>query len=182
MATQMTLTTKLAGSKLAESASRIGRRYAGGAERPLGGYVATMTVYSSVVGVLAGAAVLAGREVPAEGMSARDVLLAAAATHKLSRLLTRDPVTSPLRAPFTSYEGTAGPAELAEDARGHGAQKAVGELITCPFCASVWVATGLTAGLVFLPRTTRLAMGTFAALAGADMLQFARAWLTKSAG
>ena len=107
-------------------------------------------------------------------------MLAAAATHKLSRLLTRDPVTSPLRAPFASYEGTAGPAELAEDVRGHGAQKTVGELITCPFCTSVWVATGLAAGLVFLPRVTRLAMGTFAALAGADILQFAHAWLTKS--
>jgi len=64
--------------------------------------------------------------------------------------------------------------------RGHGAQKAVGELITCPFCTGVWVATGLTAGLVFLPRVTRLATGTFAALAGADMLQFVHAWLTKA--
>ena len=108
-------------------------------------------------------------------------MLAAAATHKISRLLARDAVTSPLRAPFTSYEGTAGPAELAEDARGQGVQKSVGELITCPFCTSVWVATGLTAGLVFLSGTTRLAMGTFAALAGADMLQFAHARLTKSA-
>jgi len=122
-----------------------------------------------------------GREVPADGLSAREVVLAAAATHKISRLLARDAVTSPLRAPFTSYEGTAGPAELAEDARGQGVQKSVGELITCPFCTSVWVATGLTAGLVFLSGTTRLAMGTFAALAGADMLQFAHARLTKSA-
>jgi hypothetical protein len=39
----------------------------------------------------------------------------------------------------------------------------------------------LTAGLVYLPRTTRLAMGTLAALAGADVLQFAHAWLEKSA-
>ncbi len=176
MAKQMTVTRKLA-----ESASQIGEHYAGHADRPLGGYLATMTVYSSVVGALAGAAALTGRKVPADGMSGRDVVLAAAATHKLSRLLTRDPVTSPLRAPFTSYEGTAGPAELAEDPRGHGVQKTVGELITCPFCASVWVATGLTAGLVFLPRTTRLAMGTFAALAGADMFQFAHSWLTKYA-
>ncbi len=180
MARQTTLTRKLARSKLAESASQISERYAGQADRPLGGYIATMTVYSSVVGALAAAAVLTGREVPADGMTARDVALAAAATHKLSRLLTRDPVTSPLRAPFTSYEGTAGPAELAEDARGHGVQKTVGELITCPFCTGVWVATGLTAGLVFLPRVTRLAMGTFAALAGADVLQFAHAWLTKT--
>ncbi len=167
-------------TRLAESASEIRERYAGGADRPLGGYLATMTVYSSVVAALTGAAVLTGREVPAEGLSGRDVVLTAAATHKLSRLLARDPVTSPLRAPFTSYEGTAGPAELSEDVRGHGAQKAVGELITCPFCTGVWVATGLTAGLVFLPRITRLATATFAALAAADMLQFVHAWLTKA--
>lgn len=44
----------------------------------------------------------------------------------------------------------------------------------------VWVATGITAGLVYLPRTTRLAMGTFAALAGADMLQYVHAWLQQN--
>lgn len=175
MARQTTVTRRLA-----ESAAEIHEHYAGNADRPLGGYLVTMTVYSSVVGALTGAAVLRGREVPANGLSARDVVLAAAATHKLSNLLARDPVTSPLRAPFTTYEGTSGPAELSEDARGHGVQKTVGELITCPFCTSVWVATGLTAGLVFLPRITRLAMGTFASLAGADMLQYAHAWLNKT--
>jgi uncharacterized protein DUF1360 len=51
--------------------------------------------------------------------------------------------------------------------------------VTCPFCTGVWVATGLTAGLVFLPRTTRIAMSAFAALAGADILQFTHAWLEK---
>ncbi len=47
-------------------------------------------------------------------MPVQDTALCAVATHKLSRLLARDPVTSPLRAPFTSYQGTAGPAELDE--------------------------------------------------------------------
>jgi hypothetical protein len=65
--------------------------------------------------------------------------------------------------------------------RGTGAQKAVGELITCPFCTSVWVATAFTAGLVYLPWTTRLTIGTFAGLAGADLLQFAHSWLEKEA-
>jgi len=87
--------TTTVATRLAESASEIRERYAGSADRPLGGYLATMTVYSSVVAALTGAAVLTGRDVPAEGMSGRDVVLAAAATHKLSRLLARDPVTSP---------------------------------------------------------------------------------------
>jgi uncharacterized protein DUF1360 len=167
--------------RLAESAGEIREHYAGSADRPLGGYLAAMTAYASAVTGLAGAARLTGRKIPADAMNPRDVVLLAAAAHKLSLLLARDPVTSPLRAPFTSYEGTAGPAELAEDARGDGAQKTIGELITCPFCTGMWVATGLTAGLVFAPRFTRLAMGMFAALAGADMLQFAHARLTKHA-
>jgi hypothetical protein len=103
----------------------------------------------------------------------RDILLAATATHKLSRLITKDPVTSPLRAPFTVFEGQEGPAELEEKVRGHGARKAVGELITCPFCLDLWVATGLTAGYIYLPRATRLAVDTLAVLSGADLLQFA---------
>jgi hypothetical protein len=72
--------------------------------------------------------------------------------------------------------GTHSPAELHEAARGEGAQKTIGELVTCPFCTGVWVATGLTGGLIYLPRTTRLVMGTVAALAGADLLQFGHAW------
>jgi len=105
--------------------------------------------------------------------------MSAVATHKLSRLIARDPVTSPLRAPFTEYRGPAGPAELREDVRGQGARKTIGELVTCPFCTSVWVATGFTAGLIYLPRTTWLAMGTLTALAGADLLQYGHAWLQR---
>lgn len=155
-------------------------RYAGDADRPIGGYAATMAVYAGVVGALAAVARVTGRKVP-DGLSLTDIGLSALATHKLSRLLTHDPVTSPLRVPFTTYEGTSGPAELQEEVRGSGARKTVGELVTCPFCTGIWVATGFSAGLVFLPRTARLAMGTLAALAGADMLQFAHAWMEKQA-
>lgn len=157
-----------------------GERYAGEADRPLRGYVITMTVYAGLVGALAGLARLTGREIP-DRFATTDIVLCAAATHKLSRLLAKDPVTSPLRVPFTSYQGTQGPAELKEEVRGEGGRKTVGELVTCPFCTGVWVATGLSAGLVYLPRTTRIATGTLAALAGADMLQFAHALLEKAA-
>jgi hypothetical protein len=47
----------------------------------------------------------------------------------------------------------------------------VGELLTCPMCLGQWVATALTLGLALAPRPTRLAMGTFAGIAGADFLQ-----------
>lgn len=154
------------------------RQYAGDEDRPLGGYAMAMGVYAALVGSLAAAVRITGRDVP-DGLPVTDIALSALATEKLSRLLAKDPVTSPLRAPFTSYQGTAGPAELNEQVRGTGARKTLGEMITCPFCTSFWVATGFTAGLIFLPRTTRLAIGTLAALAGTDMLQFAREWLQK---
>jgi hypothetical protein len=154
--------------------------YSDGADRPLAGYAGTMGVYAAVVGLTALVTRLTNREVPGT-LSPADVALSAAATHKLSRLLAKDPVTSPLRAPFTSYEGTSAPSELHEEVRGQGARKAIGELVTCPFCTGVWVATGFTAGMIYLPRTTRLAMGTLAALTGADMLQYAYAWLQQNA-
>lgn len=164
--------------RFTQSVRKVGQRYSGGADLPLRGYLLTMTTYGSLVTALTVLARATDRPVPAR-LGPADVVLSAAATHKLSRLLTKDPVTSPLRAPFASYEGTSGPAELADKPRGHGEEKAIGELVTCPFCAEVWVGTGLTAGLIFLPRMTRLVMGTFAALAGADMLQYLHAWLEK---
>jgi hypothetical protein len=174
----MTVLTDLR-DRISGAAHQEGARYAAGHDRPLRGYAATMGAYGLVVGALAAAARLARPDIP-DKLPVTDIALSAVATHKLSRLLARDPVTSPLRAPFTTYRGTAGPAELAEDVRGSGASKTVGELITCPFCIGVWVATGLTAGLVFLPRTTRLVTGTLTALSGADLLQYGHALLDQA--
>jgi hypothetical protein len=47
----------------------------------------------------------------------------------------------------------------------------VGELLTCPFCLGVWVAGGLTAGLVLAPRVTRLALTALTAIAASDAIQ-----------
>ncbi|HEX7996094.1 MAG TPA: DUF1360 domain-containing protein [Streptosporangiaceae bacterium] len=167
--------------RLAGAARSQAEQYAGGENRPLGGYATTMTVYVGTVAALATAVKASGKSLP-DGLAAGDLVLCAASTHKLSRLIAKDPVTSPLRAPFTAYKGTQGPSELAEDVRGEGGQKTVGELLTCPFCTGMWVATGFTAGLLLMPRTTRLAMGALTALTGADILQFAHAWLEKVAG
>jgi hypothetical protein len=61
--------------------------------------------------------------------------------------------------------------------RGTGARKAVGELLTCPFCTGMWISTGLCAGLVFAPGVTRLAASGLTALTGSDFLHFLRAKL-----
>jgi hypothetical protein len=51
-----------------------------------------------------------------------------------------------------------------------GLRHSIGELVSCPFCFDVWVATGFTVGLVFAPRVTRLVATGFTAVTGADFL------------
>jgi len=148
--------------------------YAPGQGRPLRGYLAALAAYGLYSGGLVALARLLGRRAP-ERLDTRDVVLMSIATHKVSRMLAKDAVTSPLRAPFTRYEGPSGDAELGEQVRGTGVWHSVGELVSCPFCLSVWVATGFTAALVLAPRLTRLAAATFTAVAVSDVLQLAYA-------
>ncbi len=157
------------------------REYEGDRDRPLGGFLAIAGAYATAV---TGASLLLRRRrqpLP-ERISAADLALLTVATHKASRLVAKDPVTSPLRAPFTRYEGLSGPAELAEKVRGTGLRKAVGALITCPFCLAVWIATAFTFALVVAPRGTRLAASILTAVTGADVLHFAYSVLEEKAG
>jgi hypothetical protein len=151
------------------------RAYRGNEDRPLGGYLAVMGSYGFLVGLASVIAALTGRKLPPR-LPKEDLVIVALGTHKLSRTLTKDAVTSPLRAPFTRYSGTGGPAEVMEEVRKpSGLRHSLGELLSCPFCLDVWVVTAFTVGLVFAPRLTRLVAGAFAALAGADFLQLAYA-------
>jgi hypothetical protein len=130
-----------------------------------------MAAYTATVASLVAARRATRRALPA--ISLLDVGLMSVATFKLSRLLTKASVTRPLRAPFTEVEQAAGEAELNERPRGSGLRHVAGELASCPFCASVWIGTGLAGGLVFAPRFTRLAAAAATAVAGADFLQLA---------
>lgn len=144
--------------------------YRHGEDRPLGGYVLVMAVFGALVAGAAGLAGATGRKAPQLGLF--DLLLITLGTHKLSRTISKDAVTSPLRAPFTRYQDTGGPGEVMEEVRSSGRiRHAIGELITCPLCLDMWIATGFALGMVFAPRCTRLVAFTFAALTGADFLQ-----------
>jgi hypothetical protein len=116
----------------------------------------------------------AGRPAP-QSLSTRDIFLLTVATHKLARLLAKDPVSSPLRFPFTRFKGTSGPSELAEDVREGGLRHAVGEMVTCPFCLAPWVVTALLATYSFSPAATRTVCSGLTAVAGSDFLQYAYA-------
>ncbi|MGV0749433.1 DUF1360 domain-containing protein [Mycolicibacter minnesotensis] len=164
-----------AGSTIAEAAKREADAYRGDNPRPLGGYVIVLLVYGGLVAAVTVAAAATGRRLP-QGWRTADLLTVTLGTHKLSRTLAKDAVTSPLRAPFAHYAGTGGPAEVMEETRHSSTLRhSLGELLTCPFCLDMWVVTAFTAGLVLAPRPTRLVAGTFSALAGADFLQLAYA-------
>ena len=148
------------------------REYAQGEPRPLGGLLGAMSVYGAVVGAGAAALRASRTELPAR-IPLGDAVLLTVATFRTARTIAKDPVTSPLRAPFTSFQGTSGEAEVAEEIRVHGGIKhAIGELITCPFCLAQWVGTAFVFGYVSAPRATRLAALTMTTVAGADVLQF----------
>jgi hypothetical protein len=141
-------------------------------ERPLGGYAVLIGFFGAVAGGFAAWFRASGRELP-ERMEARDLALVTVATHKASRLLAKDRVTSTVRAPFTRYEGEAGPSEVSEAARGRGLRRAIGELIVCPYCVGMWISAAFAAGLLVAPRFTRWFAAVLTALFGADVLQIA---------
>jgi len=147
--------------------------YAEDGERPpLLSYAVMVGIFNALFGAGLLAAKRSGRELP-ERVGGADLALIGTASHKLSRLLSKDKVTAPLRAPFTELEGDGGPGELEERSRGSGARKAVGELLVCPYCLGLWVVAGFSLGLLFAPRLTRFLAAVFSALTISDFLQIA---------
>jgi hypothetical protein len=151
----------------------LGDGYAHRAEhRPLGGYAVLSGAFAAALAGALLAARAAGRPLP-ERVSTQDLLTAGIATHKLSRLIAKDKVTSFLRAPFTRFQDSAGHGELEEEPRGEGLRLATGELLICPYCLAQWVAAAFTVGYVHAPRLTRLLAGMWTAHAVADFVQLA---------
>jgi uncharacterized protein DUF1360 len=139
---------------------------------PFAPYLAFMGIFGTLTGAGLLLARRQGRELP-EQVSGGELLLIGTASHKASRLLAKDKVTSPLRAPFTELEGKGGPAELEESSRGTGVRKAIGELLICPYCLGLWVVAAFSIGLLFAPRVTRFIASLFAALTISDFFQIA---------
>jgi uncharacterized protein DUF1360 len=140
--------------------------------RPLAAYGVLSAVFgTSFVGGLV-AAHRAGRPLPDE-LSVKDIVLTGIATHKLSRLITKDKVTSSVRAPFTRYQESTGHGEVAEQPRGEGLRLAIGELLVCPYCLAQWIAGAFAVGYVAAPRLTRLLASMWTAHALADAAQLA---------
>lgn len=144
--------------------------YGPGEQRPLAAYAVLTGGFGAAVAGFSASVRRSGRELP-ERVEPGDLLLLAVATHKASRLLAKDRVTSAVRAPFTRFEEEGGPGEVEEQARGSGLRRAVGELLICPYCLSMWIAAGFAAGLIIAPRPTRWLASVLATVFGSDLLQ-----------
>lgn len=142
-------------------------------EQLLAEYATMLGFYLTSVVVLTGIAVEQNR-LPRK-FGALDLALLGIATHKLSRIVAKDRITSILRAPFVSYIRGAGAGEVEEEPRGRGIQRGIGHLISCPYCTAPWCATALSFGLLFAPRVTRFFAGILASVAMSDFLH--RAYL-----
>jgi len=140
------------------------------AETPMRDYAALVALFNGLLAT----ALLArkcSREPLPERVEPKDIALFALATQKLSRVITKEKVTSAFRAPFTEVEGKGGPGEIEERAKGRGLRRAIGELLTCPFCLGTWIASGFIYGYVFTPRISRILASIFAVSGLADFLQ-----------
>jgi Protein of unknown function (DUF1360) len=131
-------------------------------ERPLPEYAALAGAFGSV---LAAFLVLAGRRLP-ERITLADTVRVGLASYKVGRLIAKDRVTTFVRAPVTEDPDATQP-------KREGAARALGELVTCPYCIGLWVASGFAYSLVFFPRQTRFVTTIFGGQAVADFLNAA---------
>jgi Protein of unknown function (DUF1360) len=128
-------------------------------ERPLPGYAGLTAAFATV---LAGFLATSRERLP-ERPPATDVVRIGLASYKLGRLVTKDEITSFLRAPVTEDPEATRPKQS-------GVAGALGKLLTCPYCVGMWTAAGLSYAHVLAPREARFVTGIFGADAIADFL------------
>src|SRR5690606_29772095 len=107
------------------------------------------------------------RELP-ERIEPYDLVILGAATHKLSRIVTKEKVTDPIRATVT-HKPPGSPVDQ-ERPSGEGMRHVLGELLTCPFCMGSWIAAALSYAFVLAPRHTRFMSTVFAIDAASDAM------------
>ena len=91
-----------------------------------------------------------------------DLALLGLTTYRVGQLVAYERIADPIREPFAERapDGSGGETTVP---KGRGAQRALGELFTCPICVGTWVATGLVYGMHLAPRPTRALMTIMAA-------------------
>lgn len=157
------------------SLSKRGESYAPHEHVPLTGYATMMVTFAIAVGV----ATRLTRRRPNK-LHLLDLALVGVATHKLSRILAKDFVTAPLRAPFTSREGLEGAGEVHDEPRKGPWRGTIGNLVSCPYCLGPWLAVGFGTFTVLRPAEARFVAFTLSAVTVADFLHQRYARLNES--
>jgi hypothetical protein len=136
--------------------------------RPLKSYVGIMASYGVLTAALT--VLLRRKRFQVRPLSPWNFAVYALAAEHISRLISKDSVTSPVRRPFTEFKEPAGEGEVNEEVKGSGPRHAIGELLTCPFCLDQWITTGLVAGSVAAPTLTTAVVSVSALARTADYL------------
>jgi hypothetical protein len=152
------------------------REYAADEPIPMSGYVASMAIFTAGLGAALVWMTRHRRSLP----TLQDVALLGTATHKLSRILSKDFVTAPVRAPFTRRASSEGAGEVHDEARGGALRGAVGQLLTCPYCLGPWIATGLGTSMAKWPLQAGFVARVLTAVTVSDFLHLAYARLNES--
>jgi len=140
---------------------------ASSAKPPYGAYAGIVGTFAGVLGLAGVLARALGRE--PRGDTTLDLAVLSMATFKTARTITRDDVTSFIRAPFVA--GEAGRGNEEEPIPTGGIQQAIGELVTCSRCVGTWAAAGLATTEILAPRFGRLLTWSLAAAGANDFLQ-----------
>jgi hypothetical protein len=146
---------------------------------PTRGHLILLGVYMSVV---AAAGVLLRDRRRLAVPKPQDIVLLGIGTFKLSRIITRERVTQAIREPFAEVKEAGTGSEIIPAPRGKGLRRAIGELLSCPFCASVWIGTAASLSYALAPEPTRLAASALSTMTVADAAQYGLAALHKVEG
>jgi hypothetical protein len=147
------------------------------AKPPYAAYAGIMGAFGGALGTAGLLARMLGRDPRHD--SALDFAVLAAATFKAARTISRDEVTSFIRAPFV--EGQAGGEDGEAPVETGDLQQAIGELVTCSRCVGTWAAAGLASTQIIAPRFGRLLTWSLAAAGANDFLQAGFVALTSKA-
>jgi hypothetical protein len=102
-----------------------------------------------------------------EHLSFLKLLILGLAAYRLANIVSNEPVTKPLRAPFVNEVFRNG--KEIEQPKEEGFLGFIGGLIYCPSCSGVWLSTALVYCYVFWPAQT-LIVALFLALSGTERI------------
>jgi hypothetical protein len=100
-------------------------------------------------------------------VGAIELIVLGLAVYRMANIVSNEPVTKPLRAPFVDEVPVDG--KVVEKPKRTGFRGALGLLIYCPSCTGVWIAAALVYLYAFWPVQT-FAVALFLALSGVERI------------